>query len=65
MAKGNILSDTFEQLAELGASTAKQTVKSVAQIVNPFDKAKTSEVNSEQNQARTSEVKHGSKSYSR
>ena len=38
MAKGNILSDTFEQLAELGASTAKQTVKSVAQIVNPFSK---------------------------
>ena len=38
MAKGNILSDTFEQLAELGVSTAKQTVKSVAQIVNPFDK---------------------------
>jgi len=36
MAKGNILSDTFEQLAELGQSTAKQTVKSVAQIVNPF-----------------------------
>jgi len=62
MTKGSILSDTFEQLAELGASTAQKTVKSVAQIVNPFDKtsgAKTSEVNSEQNQARTAEVKRG------
>ncbi len=62
MAKGTILGDTFEQLAELGASTAKQTVKSVVQIVNPFDKtsgAKTSEVNSEQNLVRTSEVKRG------
>lgn len=55
MTKGNLLEDTFEQLAELGQSTAKKTVKSLAQIVNPFDKtgAKTSEVNSEQNQART------------
>jgi len=59
MAKGSILSDTFEQLAELGVSTAQKTVKSVAQIVNPFDKAKTSEVNAEQNLARTSEVKRG------
>ncbi|VVA44509.1 conserved hypothetical protein [Candidatus Roizmanbacteria bacterium] len=59
MAKGNILSDTFEQLAELGASTAKQTVKAVGQIVNPFDKAKTSEVNREQNPGKTSEVKRG------
>lgn len=62
MAKGNILSDTFEQLAELGQSTAKQAVKSVVQIVNPFDKtsgAKTSEVNQEPSQVRTSEVKRG------
>ncbi len=62
MAKGSILEDTFEQLVELGSSTAKKTVKSVAQIVNPFDKTsggKTSEVKSEQNQARTSEVKRG------
>jgi len=44
MAKGSILGDTFEQLAELGQSTAKKTVKSVAQIVNPFDNAKTSEI---------------------
>ncbi len=42
MAKGTILGDTFEQLAELGQSTAKKTVKSVVQIVNPFDK--TSEI---------------------
>lgn len=36
MAKGNILGDTFEQLAELGQSTAKKTIKSMAQIVDPF-----------------------------
>lgn len=36
MAKGKILSDTFEQLAEFSASTAKKTVESVAGIVNPF-----------------------------
>lgn len=36
MAKGNILQDTFEQLAELGQSTAKKTVKSVAQTLNPL-----------------------------
>lgn len=36
MPKGTILGDTFEQLAELGASTVKKTVKSVGQIVNPF-----------------------------
>lgn len=58
MAKGNILGDTFEQLAELGQSTAQKTVKSMAQIVNPFDKsgAKTSEVGHEQNTRKTSEV---------
>ena len=38
MAKGGILEDTFEQLVELGSSTAKKTVKSVAQTLNPFDK---------------------------
>jgi len=38
MKKGSILGDTFEQLAELGQSTAKKTVKSMSQIVNPFDK---------------------------
>ena len=36
MAKGTILGDAFEQLAELGQSTAKKTVRSMAQIVNPF-----------------------------
>lgn len=60
MTKNTILGDAFEQLAELGSSTAKKTVKSMAQIVNPFDNAKTSEVNPEQNSAKTSEVKHGS-----
>jgi hypothetical protein len=38
MKKSTILGDTFEQLAELGQSTAKKTVKSVAQTLNPFDK---------------------------
>jgi len=38
MSKGNLLEDTFEQLVELGQSTAKKTVKSVAQTLNPFDK---------------------------
>ncbi len=38
MAKGGIFEDTFEQLVELGQSTAKKTVKSVAQTLNPFDK---------------------------
>ena len=49
MQKGTILGDTFEQLAELGVSSAKKTVKSMSQIVNPFDKTsgnKTAEVNS-------------------
>src|SRR3989338_810726 len=55
MLKGKIFEDTFEQLAELGQSTAKKTVKSVAQIIS----LTTSEVKSEQNQARTSEVKRG------
>jgi hypothetical protein len=36
MAKGTILGDTFEQLAELGQSTAKKTVKSVVQTFNPL-----------------------------
>lgn len=36
MAKGSILSDTFEQLVELGQGTAKKTVKSVAQTLNPL-----------------------------
>mgnify|MGYP001205221092 CR=1 FL=1 len=62
MAKGTILGDTFEQLAELGASTAKKTVKSMAQIINPFDKTaggKTFEVNQEQKAGKTAEVKRG------
>ncbi|MBI5127089.1 hypothetical protein HZA76_01380 [Candidatus Roizmanbacteria bacterium] len=48
MAKGKILEDTFEQLAELGVSSAKKTVKSVAQTLNPFDKP--SETQNPQNQ---------------
>ncbi len=59
MPKGSILSDSFEQLAELGQSTAKKTVKSVAQIVNPFDNAKTSAVGQEQKTGKTAEVKRG------
>jgi len=45
MKKGTILGDTFEQLAELGVSSAKKTVKSVAQIVNPFSKNESHESN--------------------
>jgi len=36
MAKGNILSDSFEQLAELGQSTVKQGVKQVTQTFSPI-----------------------------
>lgn len=36
MPKGNLFEDTFEQLVELGQSTAKKTVKSVAQTFNPL-----------------------------
>lgn len=36
MAKTNIVHDTFEQLAELGQSTAKKIVKAVTQTVNPL-----------------------------
>ena len=36
MAKGKLLEDTFEQLAELGSSTAKKTVKQVVQTLNPL-----------------------------
>jgi len=42
MAKGKILDDAFEQLVELGQSTASKTVKSAAQIINPFDKVASS-----------------------
>lgn len=35
MAKGQFAHDTFEKLTELGASTAKKTVKSVASTVSP------------------------------
>lgn len=37
MVKTNLLDDTFEKLAELGVSTAKKTVKSVAKTFNPLD----------------------------
>ena len=36
MSKGKLLEDTFEQLVELGQSTASKTVKSVAQTLNPL-----------------------------
>lgn len=57
MAKGGILEDSFEQLVELGQSTVKKTVKSVAQIVNPFEGAKTSAV--EERSGKTAEVNRG------
>jgi len=59
MAKGNILSDSFEQLAELGQSTAKKTVKSVAQTLNPFDKTAVGKgPGSEEFGRKTSEIKN-------
>lgn len=36
MAKGKILQDTFEQLAELGQSTAKKAVKQIGQTFTPL-----------------------------
>ena len=36
MTKGNVLSDSFEQLVELGQSTAKQGAKQVAQTFSPL-----------------------------
>jgi len=35
MAKNQVLDDAFEQALELGQSTAKHTVKSVAQTFSP------------------------------
>ena len=58
MKKGTILGDTFEQLAELGVSSAKKTVKSVAQIVNPFSKNESHESN-ESNKSHSPEVNRG------
>jgi len=55
MAKGKLLQDTFEQLAELGTSTAKQTVKSVVGIVNPFPSNESNSTN-ESNKANSSET---------
>ncbi len=36
MAKGNILHDSFEQLAELGKTTTKQGVKQIGQTFSPL-----------------------------
>jgi hypothetical protein len=36
MPKGSFVSDTFEQLAEMGQSTAKKSVKAVGQTFNPL-----------------------------
>lgn len=64
MAKGQFAHDTFEKLAELGASTAKKTVKSVAQTFSPLKileqtkNSSTSEVEEEQRDGKTSEVKN-------
>lgn len=48
MKKGRILHDTFEQLAELGQSTAKKAVKQVGQTFNPLGILET-EKNKKQN----------------
>ena len=39
MPKGSFTSDTFEQLAELGVSTTKKTIRGVAQTFNPMKMA--------------------------
>lgn len=57
MAKGSFISDTFEQLAELGSSTAQKTTQSVKQIISPTKMLHSLIGN---NQDRTSEVKGGS-----
>lgn len=49
MAKGRLLDDTFEQLIELGQSTVKQTVKSVAKTFNPLSVFETSNSSSSDN----------------
>lgn len=36
MAKGKLLEDTFEQLVELGSSTAKKSAQQVAQTIDPI-----------------------------
>lgn len=49
MPKGKLLEDTFEQLVELGHSTAKKTVKSVAQTLNPLSGSSNAEKNTSAN----------------
>lgn len=39
MSKGNLFEDTFEQLVELGSSTAKKSAQQVAQTFNPLNMA--------------------------
>ncbi|MCS6956552.1 MAG: hypothetical protein NZM02_01750 [Patescibacteria group bacterium] len=48
MPKGKILEDTFEQLVELGHLTAKKTVKSVVQTLNPLSGLVSNEGNNTQ-----------------
>ena len=57
MPKGKLFEDTFEQLVELGQSTASKTVKSVGQIINPFDKGNTSVKENSQNSLNSSTEK--------
>ncbi len=60
MPKGKLLDDTFEQLVELGQSTAKQTVKSVAKAFNPlsvFETSNTSTSSAEQLKEKLSKEK--------
>ena len=63
MAKGNLFEDTFEQLVELGSSTAKKSVQQVAATFNPLNLAKklTGEQTSavEEGRGKTAEVKRG------
>lgn len=51
MSKGKLLEDTFEQLIELGKSTAKKTVKQIGQTLNPLSPLMSPDNNSETKQS--------------
>jgi hypothetical protein len=64
MAKGQFWHDTFEQIAELGGSTAKKTVKAVTQTLNPLNTLtpSTETLSKEQQEKMKSEAKKNNNS---
>ena len=65
MAKGNILSDSFEQLVELGSTTAKKSAQQVAQTINPLKLAQSAfgiESSDQSNESHKSNQPHSSES---